>query len=87
MKYIADDLFSIGKMWVIAKLSNTFSVYLFLCVVVLLGYEIAGFIMLFWDFKTTHIMFYDLLATSLLLIKGVFKGYSPRTIAKVRSLF
>jgi hypothetical protein len=87
IKYIADDLFSIGKMYVIAKLAKLYSTYLFLSVVVFLGYELSGFAMLFWDFKTTHIIFYDFLFTSLLLIKGVFKGYSQKTVSRLRSLF
>jgi len=87
LKFIANDLFDIGLAVIAVKAAKQFSVYLFLVLVIVLGYLIVGFIMLFWDFKTSHLFFYDFLLTIFILIKGVFKGYRPETLARIKSIF
>lgn len=87
LKYIANGIWDVMRAYIIAKLAKQYSLYLFLSMVIYVGYELVGLFMLFWDFKTTHIMFWDFLVTGIVLAKGIFKGYKPETIAKIKSIF
>lgn len=87
IKMAADDLLWVIVFYCFAKVAKQYSEYLFLAVFVLFCYHLVDLFFFWWNFKTSHYIYWDMLGTALLLIKGILKGYKPETISKVKSLF
>ncbi len=87
LKNSTDDLLWIITFYCFAKIAKLYSTYLFLVLVVFVVYHIIDGLMFWWDFKTGHWFYWDLLFTAIIFIKGIFKPYKPETIAKIKSLF
>lgn len=87
MKYLSGDLFDIITYYCFAKVAKHYSVTLFLIIFVLLIYHIIDMFFFFWDFKTSHWIYLDLLWTAIVFIRRCIKPYKPETIATIKSLF
>jgi len=87
LKFITDSLWDVIRAYIICVLAKRYSMFLFYVCVLYFGYEIVGFVMLFWDFKTNHALFYYILILAWIILEGLVKQYSPETIGKVKSLF
>lgn len=87
IKMAADDMLWVITFYCFAKIAKQYSEYLFLAVFILFCYHLVDLLFFWWNFKTSHYVYWDMLGTSLVLIKGIFKGYKPETISKVKSLF
>lgn len=87
LKACTDDIFVSAWIYVAAKIAKHYSDALFLVFFICWAYSLVDGVMLWIDFKTSHYVYFDLLTTCIILAKGVFKGYKPETIAKVKSLF
>ena len=87
IKSSTDDLLWIIVFYCFAKVAKQYSEYLFLCIFILFCYHVIDGLFFWWDFKTSNYLYWDLLFTAIVLIKGVFKGYKPETIARIKSLF
>lgn len=87
LKYMLDDVFIIMVFYCFAKICLMISTIFFVIALIYLGYHLLDLCMYFWDFKNTHVFYWDMLFTAMVLTKGAIKGYKPSTIAKIRSLF
>lgn len=87
IKYSTQDLFEIITYYCFAKIAALYSTYLFLTVFVFFIYHVVDAILFWWDFKTSHYLYWDLLITAMFYIRGIFKPYKPETIARIKSLF
>lgn len=87
IKMAADDLLWVIVFYCFGKIAKQYSEYLFLAVFILFCYHVVDLLFFWWNFKTSHYVYWDMLGTALILIKGIFKGYKPETISKVKSLF
>lgn len=87
IKYFSNDIELLLITYVVCKISAHVSNYLFLVAVIFFGYEIIDTILFLWNFKRYDVFYTDLFWTALTLIWSVFKGYTPETIAKIKSLF
>ena len=85
--YVCGDLCWVGTFYAFAKIAKQYSTYMFITAVIFFCYHVIEIIMYFWNYKTSHYVYWDLLFTSCALIKGMFKPYKPETIAKIKSLF
>jgi len=85
--YISQDIEKLLITYAFAKVAANLSNYLFLVLVIILGYRIIDVLMLVWNFKRYELIYVDLFWTMLTLIWTVFKGYKPETISKIKSLF
>lgn len=87
IKFVCDDLCWIGTFYAFAKVAKQYSNFLFLTAIIFFCYHIMEVVMYFWNYKTSHYLYWDFLTTALLMIRGMFKPYKPETIAKIKSLF
>ena len=87
LKYLSGDLFEIITYYCFAKVAKSYSITLFLIIFVLLVYHIIDTFFFFWDFKTSHWVYLDLLWTAGIFIRRCIKPYKPETIARIKSLF
>lgn len=87
IKMGADDLLWVITFYCFGKVAKEYSEYLFLAIFIMWCYHLVDAFFFWWDFKTTHYVYWDMLGTSIMAIKGIFKGYKKQTIARIRSIF
>lgn len=87
IKNSCDDLLWVIVCYCFTMVAKKYSTYLFLVGFIFFCYHVMDFFMFWWDFKSSHYMYWDLLLTAIIMIRGVFKGYKPETLARIKSIF
>jgi hypothetical protein len=87
LKFSSEDIQKCLLVAMLAKVSKHFSIHLFLMFVILLAFCMIDASMLWINFKTWHLIYFDMVITAILLMRWIFKDYKPETIARIKSLF
>jgi hypothetical protein len=85
--FCAKDIQVILLVLIGVKLAKQYSPIIFIISVLVLFYVIIDALMLWICFKLWHYVYFDMITTFLILMKGAFKGYKPTTFGKLKSIF
>ncbi len=87
LKDSLNDVFVICILFVCCKFAKQYSDLAFIIMFVFLCYGLVDAGMYWWDFKTSHYVYADLIFTCLTVISGIMNGEKPKTLAKIKSIF
>jgi hypothetical protein len=87
LKFAFDDLLKIVIFYCLAKIAKQYSTSLFLVMVIFLIYHLIDFFMGWWNFKSSHYFYYDLLWITIVLVMQAVSPMKEGTLAKIKSLF
>lgn len=86
-KDITEDIAWIGTFYAFCKIALQYSVVAFLIVMIFLCYHILGLFFYLWNFKQSHIIYWDVLWYAIILQRVAISPSRADNFAKIKSLF
>jgi hypothetical protein len=87
IKFAFDDLLKIVIFYCLAKIAKQYSNSLFLVMVIFFIYHVIDFCMEWWNFKSSHYFYYDLLWITIFCVMQAVRPMKEETLARIKSLF
>lgn len=87
IRYLTDDLSWIMMCWSVCMIAKWVSDLIFLVSVIWLVWHVIDAVMFWVNYKHAPMIYIDLTWTSLVLIWSAMKGYSKKTIGRIKSIF
>ena len=86
-KDITDEIEQIGTYYAFCKIALQYSVMAFLGIFIFFCYHIIDGLFYLWNFKQSHIIYWDLLWYAIVLQRIVIAPSKSDNLAKIKSLF
>lgn len=87
LKDITEDIEKIGTYYAFGKIALQYSVAAFIGVFIFFCYHCIDGLFYLWNFKQSHLLYYDLLWYAIILHKLAISPSKSDNLAKIKSLF